>query len=135
MTQDNQEAERDKELVAAFTDAVRQLRRAYREWIQEELRSLASQCDFIKPLLAGSVEREVESLKRRRALVNQDERTECVNSLQGKIDEIEQGVYDSAFDAKSYMDEGLLRLEALVKELHVHRRRLAELYEAHTGGS
>lgn len=124
--------ERDRELAMAFASSARILRQFFREWIQGELNDLAVLADGLEPALEGLIRSEMQGTVRRIRDINQDELGECVRSLQGRIDEIDNGLYDNALDAQQYLSEGLIRLESLVRELLRVRDSLDDLWESHT---
>lgn len=124
--------ERDRELVIAFASSAHNLRAHFRLWIQEELKDLAARADSIEPILQGQVKGELNRTIERIREIDRVILGESVQSLQQKIEEIEGGVYEDIFDAQGYLNEGLTRLEGLVRELLRIRDSLNDLWESHT---
>ena len=124
--------ERDRELAMAFATSARTLRLYIREWIQGELNELVVRAESLEPALRDPMKNEMQRTVRRIREIDRDELRESVQSLQGKIDEIEEGVYDNILDARQYLNEGLIRLEGLIRELLSIRDSLDNLWESHT---
>jgi len=124
--------ERDAALARDFADVARQLRRAFREWIQEEVKDLATKAGCLEPLLEGVLKKNMQGTIGRIKDIDRDELREATLSLEQKIGAIDDGVYDSLLDARRHLEEGVSRLEGLVRELLSIRRDVDSLLEAHT---
>jgi hypothetical protein len=124
--------ERDAALARDFTDVARQLRRAFREWIQEEVKDLAARADSLEPLLDGVVKTRMQQTTARIRDIDHNELPEATQNLKQKIEEIDDGVYDSLPDGRRHLEEGVSRLEGLVRELLSIRRNVDAMLEAHT---
>ena len=130
---DDLSEESDKVLVRAFVDVATQLRRAYWEWIQEEIKRLAIVADSLEPTLEGVVKAGMQETSQRIRDIDRHELPEAIRSLKEKISEIDGGAWKDAPDARRYLEEGLSRLEALVRELLHIRDSLESLLESSAG--
>lgn len=124
--------ERDRALLRQFCQGARQLRHEFREWVQEELKDVLYRAECLEPLCAGPMLAELRLTIVRLRDINREILQEAVRSLDSKITEVEAGAYDNLPDARAYLEEGVSRLEGLVREL-LRTRRMLEGYEGQAG--
>lgn len=120
--------ERDQALLRQLCHGARQLRNEFREWIQSELTDVTYRAECLEPLCNGLIQSELRLNIARLRDINKDVLQEAVHSLDSKIADVGAGGYDSLPDARAYLEEGVARLESLVREL-LRTRKMLDGYE------
>ena len=121
---DRQE-QRDKYLVSSqLVSSTSLLLTGFVDWILEEVQSLlrlARQLEYAGDDIGQRMLRwEIKRLKS----IRDNDLPEAKENIKTKIIEMNEGAYDNVIDARRYLEEGLYRMETLVRDLLQCRSRL-----------
>jgi hypothetical protein len=122
--------ERDEELARTIAQQAGDRSTSYRSWTEEEIQEQLMRASVLESA-SDHAERldKVAELKVRLKEIRDNEIDSAAKSIEGKVDEIYQGVFDDAADAREYLEEGLCRFESIQRELLKLRVWLDELWE------
>lgn len=128
------EQELDQILLNAVVAAALELRRGYADWLAEQVRDLVRDLDVATGLYGGepALLALLNARLTRMRMLQQFEIAEALRSLDDKIEDVNNGVFDNAVEARRHTDDGILRLDGLVREALEARHVFADL-EAHGG--
>ena len=111
-------SERDEKLVGhGYLSGVRVFRNELREWIQEQIIESKLRAEALEPTLTGELQRQMRQVSQRLDEMDRDELREVIANIDTKCKEIEDGAWTNVLDTRPYLEEGVARLESLVREL------------------
>lgn len=111
-------SERDEKLVGrGFVFGVSIFRNELREWIQEQIIESKLRAEALEPTLPGELQKQMRQASQRLNEIDRHELREAINNIDTKCKEIEDGAWNNVLDARPYLEEGVTRLESLVREL------------------
>ena len=124
--------ERDDNLKYAFVDRAWNLRHAYQEWIQQELKDLIPKAEFVEPTLSGTMKSQVQAAIQRMKHINNHELQEAIENINGRCAELRLTVSDNVIEDRQSLADCLSRFQGLVRELLDMRRLLDGLWASDT---
>lgn len=111
-------SERDEKLVGrGFVFGVSVFRNELREWIQEQIIESKWRARALEPTLSGEIQKQMSQASQRLDEINMHELREAIENIDTKCKEIEDGAWNNVLDARPHLEEGVTRLESLVREL------------------
>lgn len=123
-------SERDEKLVGhGYISGIRVFRNELREWIQEEIIACKLKAGALEPTLIGELQKQMRQVSQRLDEIDRQELREAIDNIDTKCKEIEDGAWKDVLDARPYLEEGLTRLESLVRELLKMRNFVDTLWE------
>lgn len=110
--------ERDGKLIGhGYVSGVRTFRNELREWIQEQIIESKLRAQSLVPTLTGEIQKQMSQASQRLDEIDMHELREAIENIDTKCKEIEDGAWINVLDARPYLEEGVTRLESLVREL------------------
>ena len=119
--------DRDTDFVVGLCSAARVVRKEFRDWIQEEVIAMCTECDTYIPLIEGTIGTELARLSQRLRDINMHDLPRADGDFADTINEVASGGYDDPDDAHRRLDESSYGLLQLVKELQLARPMIAGL--------
>lgn len=133
MTDDAGRRTRDNDLALAHADHTRRLKHDYEDWIQREGKALSVAIQMLEVVVtdAPTLDR-LGNLRFRLLEIMDNDVVMASASVDGKLDEIDAGVFEDALDAHDHLSDGLCRFESLVRQLLRIRREHDEIWADHS---